>query len=952
MATLFSKLWYYEAGAWVEEAPATISGGFVEITYTDTLYEPAMLQVLIADPENVKLPIYSTPYRMVMFKERETEAVLFIGRVVYCEPKFDAAYGQVIKVTAFDPLHELRDTWMRFSTTAVLPSEIVANCVRSGSYTTITYTGWALVLPTEGYWLANTTVPGLFAQIVSNVSAGGGAGTMVVNNYYYSGAPAAQDFTAGDAVLMICHPLLPLPMGGGTVGSVWRKILLTSMNVSDTALHETPHFIGVGGTCLEEMGNYAKQDEYNTIAVGEGHTFMAAPTDVVGPAFEHTLYYYHRQKYLGMAAATLALHAGTNDPCTPNTEGLIAAYGDPAPYEGDPVGPPPVAPDAEYGRWTNMMPDYEFSPRYMGELVTRIQYHYKGQDCSAEQRPVACAATKTIEAAYSMIREQHVYNFATTTVEDVEELAGRILKALCVSSGITRGRFGIAGYPIYWDVNPVTYAKENPRIVRAGCMIRVRNPKIAAVDETDMLVTEIVYGEPSGICRISVLDKTYGMEELKFDPGENATQVERTASIAQKQSAALAGMNNDDIPPLAPENVPTGGPPPAAQVAVATPTAVSGFWAVRLAWDCWHEREKRPNWVANGAPLCGTTPPAYRTELDIDHWEIWRHTVNAYSEADPLNPATCHIIAQTKAAFYVDQDPTLLLATDYFYWVVGVDLARNRSLPSSGSGAIRIGAMPIFPLGYIFISTDSTNPAATLGFGTWVAYAEGQVLVGKAPKGTFVTAGSTGGEETHPLDITEIPAHVHTMAHSHNMAHTHQIDPPNTTTGGSSAASTAGQSADHTHTTTTGGASGDHAHTTTITTGVESADHSHSFTQAAPYGDGLEGATGTDGHYLFHPSPVSGTGGVSATHTHTGTGTSGGVSAGHTHTGTSAGVSAGHTHTMAHTHDVDITEFTSGASSTADTGGSSASDTGTVGGGLAHNNLQPYVVVYMWQRTA
>ena len=31
----------------------------------------------------------------------------------------------------------------------------------------------------------------------------------------------------------------------------------------------------------------------------------------------------------------------------------------------------------------------------------------------------------------------------------------------------------------------------------------------------------------------------------------------------------------------------------------------------------------------------------------------------------------------------------------------------------------------------------ATNPATLLGMGTWVAYAEGRVLVGKAGSGTF-----------------------------------------------------------------------------------------------------------------------------------------------------------------------------------------------------------------------
>lgn len=68
----------------------------------------------------------------------------------------------------------------------------------------------------------------------------------------------------------------------------------------------------------------------------------------------------------------------------------------------------------------------------------------------------------------------------------------------------------------------------------------------------------------------------------------------------------------------------------------------------------------------------------------------------------------------------------------------------------------------VYPVGSVYIATVSTNPATLLGFGTWVAYGEGKVIVGKAAAGTFSTAGATGGAETHTLAIGEIPAHSHT----------------------------------------------------------------------------------------------------------------------------------------------------------------------------------------------
>ena len=72
----------------------------------------------------------------------------------------------------------------------------------------------------------------------------------------------------------------------------------------------------------------------------------------------------------------------------------------------------------------------------------------------------------------------------------------------------------------------------------------------------------------------------------------------------------------------------------------------------------------------------------------------------------------------------------------------------------------------VYQVGCIYTSTVSTNPATLFGFGTWVAYGEGEVLVGKAGSGTFDIAGATGGAETHTLTTAEMPAHTHPTTYS------------------------------------------------------------------------------------------------------------------------------------------------------------------------------------------
>ena len=63
----------------------------------------------------------------------------------------------------------------------------------------------------------------------------------------------------------------------------------------------------------------------------------------------------------------------------------------------------------------------------------------------------------------------------------------------------------------------------------------------------------------------------------------------------------------------------------------------------------------------------------------------------------------------------------------------------------------------LYPIGSIYSSTVSTNPGTLFGFGTWVAYAAGRVLLGT--DGSTYTAGATGGS----ADAIAV-AHTHTFS--------------------------------------------------------------------------------------------------------------------------------------------------------------------------------------------
>ena len=85
----------------------------------------------------------------------------------------------------------------------------------------------------------------------------------------------------------------------------------------------------------------------------------------------------------------------------------------------------------------------------------------------------------------------------------------------------------------------------------------------------------------------------------------------------------------------------------------------------------------------------------------------------------------------------------------------------------------------LYPVGALYISTVSTNPATLLGFGTWAAYAAGRSLVGVGTSNTADavnwTAEEEDGRETTGLVTANMPSHTHSFSAttSSNGSHSH-----------------------------------------------------------------------------------------------------------------------------------------------------------------------------------
>ncbi len=215
------------------------------------------------------------------------------------------------------------------------------------------------------------------------------------------------------------------------------------------------------------------------------------------------------------------------------------------------------------------------------------------------------------------------------------------------------------------------------------------------------------------------------------------------------------------------------------------------------------------------------------------------------------------------------------------------------------TGSVDLSALwnSMYPVGSIYMSVNSTSPASLFAGTTWTQITDRMLMAA----GSTYTNGNTGGAATVTLTSSHLPGHTHSFSatsgnqsanHTHSLnSHTHSIP----ALSGTAAAST------HTHLVT--------PRTTTYASGVQSAWRCLSF-------------SGTNSDYAQNVWTNSGTADGSHTHSVTTTASTTGASSGST-----GNNSANHTHSVSGT-------------------------TGSTGSGSSFSILPPYLVVYMWKRTA
>lgn len=110
---------------------------------------------------------------------------------------------------------------------------------------------------------------------------------------------------------------------------------------------------------------------------------------------------------------------------------------------------------------------------------------------------------------------------------------------------------------------------------------------------------------------------------------------------------------------------------------------------------------------------------------------------------------------------------------------VNATVLRGNGTGTSAWGQVNLGTdvtnisaflSNVYPVGCIYTEITGVNPSTTFGFGSWVAFGAGRVLVGNGTSDQSFTAGTSGGESNHTLSSNEMPSHTHSIT---DPGHTH-----------------------------------------------------------------------------------------------------------------------------------------------------------------------------------
>jgi hypothetical protein len=167
---------------------------------------------------------------------------------------------------------------------------------------------------------------------------------------------------------------------------------------------------------------------------------------------------------------------------------------------------------------------------------------------------------------------------------------------------------------------------------------------------------------------------------------------------------------------------------------------------------------KSTNFAAKDALASGNAAKIVKgTEIDTEFNNI---ATAVATKADSANPTFTGTVTMPTGGFVLTDGSVATTQT-----------FGNSSTLVATTAFVQAALGAMYPVGSIYTNAAvSTNPATLLGFGTWVAFGPGRVLIGvDASDAAFDTLGETGGSKdavvvshTHTATVTD-PGHKHTF---------------------------------------------------------------------------------------------------------------------------------------------------------------------------------------------
>ena len=184
-----------------------------------------------------------------------------------------------------------------------------------------------------------------------------------------------------------------------------------------------------------------------------------------------------------------------------------------------------------------------------------------------------------------------------------------------------------------------------------------------------------------------------------------------------------------------------------------------------------HDNSARLATSSAGVSITGTTTSSGTITSSANLVIADGGTIGSASDTDAITIAAGGGVTFSQAATFSGGIASLAIdnididgATDIGAALVDADLM---IVDDGAGGTNRKAAMSrmktyilesVYPVGSIFISTSSTSPATSLGFGSWSRFGEGKMLVSQnSSDSDFDTAEETGGAKTHTIAQTNLP---------------------------------------------------------------------------------------------------------------------------------------------------------------------------------------------------